>query len=235
MAVNREQQESTRKYYNNYSSSQKIIGVNIRHRTILKKAISEGMNDKSSVLEIGCGIGTFTSLLAKEVSQGEVLAVDISDESIKQAKRNLEKHKNISFQVTDMSDFKLPDRFDFFIFPDVLEHIPIDQHEALFQTLAAHSHKKSKILIHLPHPTFIEWLANHEPEKMQIIDQPVHSDQLTSDAYKSGWILDKLISYSLYHENPDYQWIVLKRNVPYDTMEKRGKVTLKIADFRSKL
>jgi len=60
-------------FYDQYSSQQGKIGVNIRHRSILKRLVKLGLSKNSSILEIGCGIGTLTSLLVKNA--GSVLAV----------------------------------------------------------------------------------------------------------------------------------------------------------------
>lgn len=228
-------QEEIKSFYNQYVPSQKKIGVNIRHRTILKKAKDLGLNANSTVLEIGCGIGTFTSLLCKTVTQGKIVATDISSNSVKTAQENLKASKNLSCVVTDMSDFKTDTLFDFFILPDVIEHIPIDQHQNLFEVFEKHSHDKSKILIHVPHPTFIEWLSIHHPKLMQIIDQAIHSDELCKNAYQSGWILESLNSYGLYHELPDYQFIVFKRNIPYSSVPKKNKWLMKKEDLQAKL
>lgn len=74
--------EKTKEYYNEYSTRQKKIGVNERHHSILKKLKKTGLKPSDSVLEIGCGIGTFTGLLSKYINKGNVLAVDLSPKSI---------------------------------------------------------------------------------------------------------------------------------------------------------
>lgn len=83
--------EEIKKFYNRYVTEQKKTGVNIRHRYIHKQVKKAGLNKYSNVLEIGCGIGTYTSLLCNVVTQGKIVAVDISDESIQVAKQNLKK------------------------------------------------------------------------------------------------------------------------------------------------
>lgn len=230
-----ESQKSVKNWYNSYVGRQQEFGVNIRHRTIIKKAVENGLKSTSKVLEIGCGIGTLTGLICEKTKEGKVLAADISDESIKKAKELLSSFNNIELKVSDMSDFSVNEKFDFVVLPDVLEHIPIEQHDNLFRVLSEHTHEESKILINLPHPTFIEWLAINKPELMQIIDQPVHSNVLCANAYKHNFILHSLDSYGLYQIEPDYQWIVFKKNVPYASIEKKSKWILKRDDIKSKL
>ncbi|MEM7035784.1 MAG: class I SAM-dependent methyltransferase, partial [Bacteroidota bacterium] len=168
-----------------------------------------------NVLEIGSGIGTLTTLLAKYVKRGKVHGTDISAKSIEMARHNLSAYKQVTMHVTDMSDFSVNEKFDFVVMPDVLEHIPVEQHENLFKVIAAHSHKNTKILIHIPHPEQIKIQRKLQPEAMQIIDQSIFTDRLLSVVYPNGFYLHKLHSYSLFHENPDYQMIVFKANNEY--------------------
>src|SRR5687767_3324590 len=62
--------------------TQNKAGVNIRHLTILKNLKREGLGRNSKVLEIGCGIGTLTKLIAKNLGNGKIVGVDISPETI---------------------------------------------------------------------------------------------------------------------------------------------------------
>ena len=195
-------------YYDSYSDELEQIGINIRHYTIFKKSVKAGLKRDHNVLEIGCGIGTYTKLMAKYMKRGSILGVDISPESIAKAKKFV-KHKNIDFMVSDMSDFKVDRKFDFIICPDVLEHIPIAQHRHLFEVFKAHSHENTIILIHIPHPLSIELMHRKAQHRLQVIDQSLYSDKLLADVYANGFYLHELISYSMYDEQPDYQFITL--------------------------
>lgn len=221
-------------WYNDYVGSQENIGINIRHRTIIQRAIKEGLRSDSKVLEVGCGIGTLTKLLCDVVNKGSVLAADISDESIKTAGKRLSSYKNLELLVSDMSDFSREEQFDYFVFPDVLEHIPVEQHGAIFQTIAKHSHSKSKVLINIPDPTWLEYMIKNKPEVLQVIDQPIHSDLLTKNAYAAGWKVDQINSYKLFHEVYDYQFIIFSRNEPLKEVPKRSKWEMKKDDLKSK-
>lgn len=59
------EKEKTIEFYNNYSQRQLAVGVNKRHYSIIKFLNEFGLQKNNSVLEIGCGIGTLTSLLLK--------------------------------------------------------------------------------------------------------------------------------------------------------------------------
>ncbi|MFH2143870.1 MAG: class I SAM-dependent methyltransferase [Bacteroidota bacterium] len=201
-----------REYYNDYTRRQIKSGLNYRHYKILQDLIQSGLKRNHKVLEIGCGVGTLTGLIIKYLKKGKMVAADISDESIKIARERLKKYRNIDFVVSDMSDFEYNETFDFIILPDVLEHIPIEQHKRLFLNLDKHIHDDSIIFINIPHPKGIEFYEKNDPSKLQIIDQALHADEFLKSIYANGLILIDYKSYSLYHKEHDYILIKLKRN-----------------------
>jgi trans-aconitate 2-methyltransferase len=141
MEKSKTEQEEVVNFYDQFAEKQQKTGINSRHLSILDKVKAAGLQSNHRILEVGCGIGTVSHLLATQVPKGEVLAVDISPESIEKAKNLWKSQTNLSFEVSDMSDFDKPGKsFDFFVFPDVLEHIPVDQHFPLFQNISKHAH-----------------------------------------------------------------------------------------------
>ncbi len=200
-----------RKFYNEYVPRQRSVGVNIRHLSILKRLKKAGLTDSSTVLEIGCGIGTLTSLLARVVRNGKIVATDISDESIAHARKEL-KHTNIEFITADIIDHSLTRKFDLIVLADVLEHVPIEYHPAIFKNLSSMMLADSVLAINIPFPLFNAWAIENTPEKMQIIDQALHTDDLLSAAYPAGLHLAQLESYSLWTSPCDYQWIIFHKN-----------------------
>jgi len=231
MDSNKEIQE----FYNNYVSKQQRTGINIRHRLIHKKAKENGLRENSNVLEIGCGIGSYTTLILDTVGKGRIVSTDISDASIEVAKRHFASYPNVSFYATDMSDFRIEMKFDFVILADVLEHIPVENHAALFKTIRNHCHDQSKILINIPHPHWLEWLHIHDPSILQIIDQPVHTNILLNIVYPNGFYLDRFVSYALFHDIMEYQFMVFKIKVPFDRVVKFPKWKLALNNFISKI
>lgn len=211
---------SVKEWYNEFSVKQISTSINLRHYTIFNKAIQNGLKKNSKILEIGCGIGTLTSLLYKFISKGHIVAADISDESINVAKKRLGISSRIDFKVTDMSDFKYENKFDFIILPDVLEHIPIEQHKNLFDVISKHMFDHSTILINIPHPKAIEFLRETSPEKLQIIDQAISADTLLKDAYANDLILISYESYSIFNKENDYAFITMKKNVNINLTQK---------------
>lgn len=206
-----ETSEQIGKWYDGFAGKQVMTSVNLRHYKIMEFLNSEGLSRSDRVLEIGCGIGTLTGLLASYLRRGEILAVDISPESVDIAKKRLSRSSNVRFMVSDMTDFDHNEVFDFIILPDVLEHIPEDQHRSLFRTLADHMHDRSVIMIHIPHPRALDYIRATTPEKMQIIDQSVEADTLLADAYASDLTLTFYHSYALFDREHDYAVICFRK------------------------
>ncbi len=232
MAKNKEEVAG---YYDQFSNHQTRLGVNIRHRTIFKNLKNCALFSSANVLEIGCGIGTVSSLIIPAIPEGNFVGVDISPESITLAKNRLSKYTNARFVVSDMSDFTSELKFDFIVLPDVLEHIPVDQHAALFLTLSKHSHERTIILINIPEPYTLDWTRRNHPDRLQIIDQSLSLQDLCNNSYPSGFYLFSVTPYGLQYEHEEYLSIVLKRNQPRMNITPRSKFEKTVENLRSKL
>jgi len=215
--------QEVRDYYDNYVTKQKKKGINIRHRSILKKCKEAGLRRDSRVLEIGCGIGTLTTLLGKYCSAGQVLGVDISPESISVARQLTESLTNVKYEVSDMSNFKTGIRFDFVIFPDVLEHIPVAQHKSLFSVIREHSHESSSLCIHIPNPPYLRYFIKHEPTSLQIIDQALDTQSLIDSLYELDFHVESIRTYSLSTIEHDYQFMVFRKGRYFEYKQIQGK------------
>ena len=222
-------------FYNTFKDHQKKLGINIRHRTIFKNLKTAGVKPGSNVIEIGCGIGTVSSLILKYVTKGRFVGVDISNESISLAKTLNAAHKNAEFIVNDMRSFSHAVKFDFVVLPDVLEHIPVEQHSALFETLGKVTTDNAVVLINIPEPNCLNWIRENHPEKLQIIDQSLSMQELLNNSYPYGFKLYSLQPYCLQYTQPDYVSIVLKKNMTHKNYEQKGKLTLGTENLKSKL
>ena len=85
-----------------------------------------------------------------------------------------------------------------------------------------------------PHPLYLTWVREHQPELLQVIDQPIHTDELLRNTYAVGLYLEKLESYSLFSTAYDYQWIILKQRRVPTQVQGKSKVDLKLQDLSSK-
>jgi len=207
-----ESEKKVQKWYNAFSEKQLQTGTNLRHYTLFNLLIENGLRKNHTVLEVGCGIGTLTKLIYKFLRKGELVATDISDESIKIAQTRISRTKNITFLVTDMTDFNHPKKFDFIILPDVLEHIPIEQHKNLFRILSNHMHDDSIMIINIPHPKALDYLRIHSPEKLQVIDQSLSAVDLLNNIYPNDLELITYSSYSLFNKEADYVFMKFRKD-----------------------
>lgn len=217
-------------YYDKFSSQQVKTGINKRHRSIHQWLLKMGLQPHHNCLEIGCGIGTQTELLAGYIKTGSILAVDISPESIKIARERLKEKKNVSLIAVDITQYKIDDKFDVLVLPDVLEHIPIELHKELFAKMATLLKPDGFIFIHIPNPYYLEWCHQNTPELLQIIDQPLYTDLLTPNIYAAGLYIHTLITYSVWIDNGDHQVILLKprRELDYKQIVEKATVTSRI-------
>lgn len=208
---------------------------NSRHRTIFKNLKKAGMKTNSAILEIGCGIGSLSRLIIAYLSDGFFAGADISPQTIEFLKRKYSGNHKVDFVVTDMADFKYGRKFDFVVFPDVLEHIPVEAHPAIFNTLKNLVHENSVVLINNPEPLALEWVHKHKPEWLQIIDQPLHVNHFAKLAYENGFYIERVEPYALHTDQFDYQNIVLKPLRALKTVTQKSKSDLIAANIKSRL
>ena len=221
-----ETREEIGRWYDEFAVEQVRTSVNLRHFRIMGFLNSAGLTRRASVLEIGCGIGTLTGLLARYLTKGKVVAVDISPESVSIARKRLAKASNVSFIVSDMTDFSYPDLFDFIVLPDVLEHIPLSQHKDLFRTLAGLMHDMTVIMIHIPHPRALDYIRSNHPDQLQIIDQSIEASELVANAYAADLVLVSYLSYSLFDREHDYAVVTFKKKTPLTLSPLPGAVII---------
>jgi SAM-dependent methyltransferase len=235
-------------FYNQYAKRQKVVGINGRHKSILNKAINLGLQSTDQVLEVGCGIGTFTSLLAHYLKDGMLYSSDISDENIKIAKQNLGHLKNLNLQIQDATDFIMDMEFDAIIMPDVIEHIPIAYHARMFQNMAKMLKQTGFIYIHIPNPYYLEWLHLYRKDLLQVIDQPIYLDEFIQNIAGSGLYVFQENAYMLEGQyaiwSGDYthrvlrKWPILKEETFVPTPIKKdiwSKVKRKMKNILKKI
>lgn len=208
--------EDSRDFYDEYVERQLRVGVNARHESILRYLLRFGLEPGHRVLEVGCGVGTLTGLLAGALEGGgRLLAVDLSPRSVEAARARLGGHDHVRLEAGDVLEMPLEGPFDVVVLPDVLEHIPLDDHPALFRRLAGSLAPGGFVLAHYPNPHYLAWCREHRPALLQHLDQPVWADGLTAAAYPADLTLEYLETYSIWVREGDYQ-VALFRSRPAD-------------------
>ncbi|SDD87773.1 class I SAM-dependent methyltransferase [Niabella drilacis] len=203
-------------FYDDYIGYQVRVGINERIYGLYRRMIRLGLNKRSRVLELGCGIGSLTRLLAHCIKQGSIEAVDISPESVAYAGDHLS-NAHTRFVTADIVRYTPTlKNIDFITLFDVLEHVPLSLHPALLNNLLKACTPQTKILINIPNPDSLVYDIEQGSEGLQIIDQPVVISTFIKDADQAGLKLDFFETYDIWHKN-DYTFIQLS---PRSTFEK---------------
>lgn len=109
--------------YSEYESSR----LNSQAQTLVELLHGDtSYGSAQRVLEVGCGIGAQTVILAKNSPYSEITSIDISPESIELAKANAYAVgiKNVTFKVADIYDLDFEfETFDHIFICFVLEHL----------------------------------------------------------------------------------------------------------------
>ena len=198
-------------FYDEYVQRQIKTGANERLISLYKRLLNGGLNADSRVLELGCGVGIFTKLLAKKVKNGIIEAVDLSEKSVAVAKNELKDRNNIHFDVADVVKYQPKNSdFDMITLMDVIEHIPLEHHAELFANLAKIATEKTNILINIPNPQYIGYARINHPESLQVIDQEVELFTLIQHLEKNGLELAYFEKYGIW-EQDDYHFMVIRK------------------------
>jgi len=203
-----------REFYDEYVTEQANTGINDRIYGVYERLIGLGLNAQSSVLELGCGIGMMTSLLKRKINEGKIHAIDISEASIAYGIKHIAT-PNITFSTQDITAFETTLKSpDFITLIDVLEHIPLEMHAALFKRISAVMGLNSHFVINLPNPDYIAHDIALEADSLQVIDQPVPFASLIQQLDDAGLELMQYEKYGLWHHD-EYQWFVLRSKRPF--------------------
>lgn len=217
-------------FYDEFSKKQVKTGANERLISLYKRLNKLGLRPDSKILELGCGVGIFTRLLAKNIYVGLIEAVDLSEKSVAIAEKELKNKKNIHFKVADVVQYQPKNSdFDFITLMDVIEHIPLDQHDELFGNLAQICTEKTRIVINIPNPQYIDYTRINNPESLQVIDQEVHLFPLLQNFEKHNLEIIFFEKYSIWEEE-DYHFMVVrkKRKFELNHLADRRNVSEKI-------
>ena len=202
-------------FYDKYTESQKKMWHNERHYFLLEKLKESGLNSNSTILEIGCGIGTMTNLIAPSVKSGKLISSDISSKSIELAITNNKRYKNIEFIVANSIDFTFPAlNYDFILLFDVLEHIQTEFRDDFIKNIVSVMQDKTKLLINVPAPHAHIHAIKNFPEQMQIVEIPVFITELLPILSKYKLELKSFFTYDMW-QNDEYQFYCIEKSTEY--------------------
>lgn len=102
-------------------------------------------NGDEVVLDVGCGTGRVTNLIAQVVKKGRIYAVDIDENMIKLAREKYRHVKNVIFLISDISNANIPQPVDIIFSNAAIHWIP--DYKQLFKKFHDMLNPDGKILI----------------------------------------------------------------------------------------
>ena len=92
--------EHLRVEFNEWARAGRGEGMEKGHRPVGEQAIARmGLTPEARILDVGCGSGWATRLIAERATRGQVVGIDISDEMVELARSSSSAFSNVSFEV----------------------------------------------------------------------------------------------------------------------------------------
>jgi SAM-dependent methyltransferase len=105
-------QDLIRREFNRWADLGRGRGMEKSHWDITRQMLDlMSVGEHDNVIDMGCGVGWATRVLAQRASRGIVLGVDLSDRMIAQAHREYRNPPNVFFLVADASALPCPENF----------------------------------------------------------------------------------------------------------------------------
>lgn len=154
---------------------------NMRLRAAIEFVDSCLTGDSFSLLDIGCGIGSFTNELFKRNPNGNFTGIDISPESIRVANklfRNNSTQFHLIDNLKDMSNSVGKEKFDIISLIDVFEHLDEYDRTNLADFIKEHIQNDGRIIFTCPTPQHLDFLRQNYPDEIQPIDENISMEVL---------------------------------------------------------
>ena len=105
--------EQLRQEFNRWAAAGQGEEMEEHHLPIVLPALAEmRIQPDERILDVGCGTGWLPRMLARELTQGQVVGMDVSDEMIQRARAATSGQPNLSFVVGAVD--RIPWEADFF-------------------------------------------------------------------------------------------------------------------------
>lgn len=206
------------------------------------KLITGYLTPGSNILDIGCGIGIVPEQVASKLHQGKILACDLGENNINYARKTVKSDKIEFFNVDVVENFeeiskKLSTPVDLVTMVDVIEHLPPNSYDGLFNNISRVTSDRAKLIMTYPSPEYQLYLQQHEPEELQIIDEVIEINSLMQFALKYGFNLEYFTYLDIWKENQYIHCVFSKKSpcTPMPGLSFWGKVQRKLKSYKSKL
>lgn len=147
--------------------------------------------EEVTVLDVGCAVGHGTIALKEELPKAKVEGCDFSDKGIKKAKEMY--GDRLNFFVHDIRTDELPNKYDFILLIEVLEHL--DQPKKAVEKYLRYARKNLLVTVPYKHEGWKEHMYKfnttsfddfEELEDYKIIKKPSTGERLILFIFKSG-------------------------------------------------
>ena len=102
--------EHLRIEFNEWARAGRGEGMEKGHRPVGEQAIAlMQLPTDARVLDVGCGSGWATRLMAEQATQGKIVGIDISDEMVELAAESSRSFSNVEFKVATAESLTFPD------------------------------------------------------------------------------------------------------------------------------
>ncbi|MGL5944011.1 MAG: class I SAM-dependent methyltransferase [Waterburya sp.] len=233
-----------KQFYDNFTDTRmlqyKLYGNPRIDRAV--QLITSYLTPDSNILDIGCGIGIVPEQVAAKLQQGKILACDLSENNINYARKTVESDKIEFFNVNVVENFeairhKLSSPVDLVTMVDVIEHLPADSYDELFNNLSQVTSDRAKLILTYPSPEYQIYLQKNEPEELQIIDEVIELNSLMQFTIKYSFNLEYFTYIDVWKKNQYIHCVFSKQRpcVPLPPPNLIDKIQGKIQSYKSRL
>lgn len=133
MIANHKLPNYLRNIYSNLTYKEKAY-LNIRWRLRPFVKIESLLPEEGLIIDVGCGYGLLSNLIALKSDRRNVIGVDSSENRILAAQKTVNVRKNIKFIRQDITAFGFPS-CDAVVMSDVLHHLPLNIQDNLIKNI----------------------------------------------------------------------------------------------------
>ena len=134
--------------FNLYSDlgSAVVSYVRLRWRICPFEKIMQHVPLKGTIVDVGCGYGLLSNLLALTSPERDVIGIDLSPRRIRVAQRTVKDRRNIKFLLQDASSLRV-EKCDVFVMSDFLHHLSYRHQEELLAVCCQKLSKNGLLII----------------------------------------------------------------------------------------
>ena len=233
-----------KQFYDNFTDT-RMLQYKLYGNPRIDKAvelITGYLTPDSKILDIGCGIGIVPEQIAMKLQQGKILACDLGENNINYARKTVDSDKIEFFNVNVVENFeairnKLTFPVDLVTMVDVIEHLPADSYDELFNNLCQVTEEHAKLILTYPSPEYQIYLQKNNPQELQIIDEVIEVNYLMQSALKYRFDLEYFTYIDIWKKNQYIHCVFSKKRpcTPMPAPSLLGKIQRKFKSYKSKL